>query len=232
MWKRQAAGQNLTFHLAGINNQNFLMRDQETGSFWQQVSGKCISGPLKGEKLELVPGEELTFALWRQEAPDGTVLAPNPEFANRYERADWEQQAEKLPTVVKLQDNSLAPRALVAGITVEGISKAYAVNKITQETPIQDQLGGTPLLLALGPDGKSLRAFTRRIPGETQEPDFYKRNGNDWVLMDSVTSSLWDFRGCAFQGPAKGKCLEPVHILKDYWFDWHTYHPDTLLYRH
>jgi len=232
VWNRRAAGQILTFHLAGINNQNFLMRDQETGSFWQQVSGKCISGPLKGRALELVRSDELTFALWRQEAPNGTVLAPDPQFADKYERANWEQQVAKLPTVVKLHDSSLAPRALVVGITVEGISKAYPLSGITEEAPIQDQLGSILLLLVLGPDGKSLRAFVRRIPGETQEPDFYKRNGNDWVLMDSVTSSLWDFQGCAFQGSAKGKCLEPVYILKDYWFDWHTYHPDTLLYRH
>ena len=232
MWKRRATGRILTFHLAGINNQNFIMRDQETGSFWQQVSGKCISGPLKGQALELVRSDELTFALWRQEAPTGTILAPDPKFADKYERANWEQQVAKLPTVVKLHDDSLAPRTLIAGFTVEGISKAYPLSAIAEGVPIQDQFGGTPLLLALGPDGKSLRAFMRRIPGESQEPDFYKKNDNDWMLMDSVTSSLWDFRGCAFQGPAKGKCLEPVYVLKDYWFDWHTYHPDTLLYRH
>ena len=33
----------LTFHLAGINNQNFLMRDEQTGTYWQQISGRAIS---------------------------------------------------------------------------------------------------------------------------------------------------------------------------------------------
>jgi len=32
-------GLKLTFHLAGINSQNFLMRDEETGTYWQQISG-------------------------------------------------------------------------------------------------------------------------------------------------------------------------------------------------
>ena len=31
MWGRTVNGLTLTFHLAGINNQNFLMRDEETG---------------------------------------------------------------------------------------------------------------------------------------------------------------------------------------------------------
>ena len=45
MWKRTLDGRVLTFRLAGINNQNFIMRDEQTGSYWQQVSGKAISGP-------------------------------------------------------------------------------------------------------------------------------------------------------------------------------------------
>ena len=73
MWERSINGQPLTFHLAGINNQNFLMRDEETGSFWQQISGKAISGPLAGRQLELSHSDELTFGLWKQENPRGTV---------------------------------------------------------------------------------------------------------------------------------------------------------------
>ena len=56
-------GLTLTFHLAGINNQNFLMRDDQTGSYWQQVSGIAIAGPLKGRALKLIPADEVTFGL-------------------------------------------------------------------------------------------------------------------------------------------------------------------------
>jgi len=54
-------GRALHFYLAGINNQNFLMRDKETGTWWQQITGKAIYGPLKGASLDLVPYDELTF---------------------------------------------------------------------------------------------------------------------------------------------------------------------------
>ena len=47
-------GRVLHFYLAGINNQNFLMRDKETGTWWQQITGKAIYGPLKGASLDLV----------------------------------------------------------------------------------------------------------------------------------------------------------------------------------
>ena len=65
MWTREVAGLRLTFHLAGINNQNFLMRDEETGTYWQQISGAAVSGPLKGRQLTLVHSDELTFATWK-----------------------------------------------------------------------------------------------------------------------------------------------------------------------
>ena len=41
------------------------MRDEETGSWWQQVTGEAIYGPLKGQKLQPFFHDELTFALWK-----------------------------------------------------------------------------------------------------------------------------------------------------------------------
>ena len=58
MWKRTTRGRELHFYLAGINNQNFLMRDRETGSWWQQVTGRAIAGELAGSTLELMPNDE------------------------------------------------------------------------------------------------------------------------------------------------------------------------------
>jgi len=54
VWEATVEGRTLHFHLAGINNQNFIMRDEETGSWWQQVTGEAIFGPLKGRRLKLV----------------------------------------------------------------------------------------------------------------------------------------------------------------------------------
>ena len=76
MWKRTVDGRVLTFHLAGINNQNFLMRDEQTGTYWQQISGRAIAGSLAGSQLELVSSDELSFALWHSGAGNGTVLKP------------------------------------------------------------------------------------------------------------------------------------------------------------
>jgi hypothetical protein len=46
VWSSVVDGRALTFELVGINNQNFVMQDVETGTGWQQVAGEAILGPL------------------------------------------------------------------------------------------------------------------------------------------------------------------------------------------
>ncbi len=50
------------------------------------------------------------------------------------------------------------------------------------------------------------------------------------LLFDGETGSEWDFSGTARSGPLAGKQLEKVRALKEYWFDWKTYNPQTGLY--
>ncbi|MBO0798145.1 MAG: DUF3179 domain-containing protein, partial [Blastocatellia bacterium] len=84
MWEAEVEGKRLNFHLAGINNQNFIMSDDETGSWWQQVSGEAIQGPLKGKKLIQVYHDEITFGLWKRENPRGRVLKPDERVKQHY----------------------------------------------------------------------------------------------------------------------------------------------------
>lgn len=217
-------GQRLTFRLAGIHNQNFLMRDEQTGSFWQQVSGRCVAGPLLGAQLERVHSDELTLARLAAEAPAGSVLLGEAEHAEDYE-ADWEQGVARLPTVVDTSATSLPPRALVAGVEVGGAARAYLEHALQGETLLLDELGGVPVLLwSAGP--RTLRAFDRRVDGVTL---LLAPAGADGAI-DADTGSRWDFRGCATAGPRAGKCMSPLPVLWDYWFDWHQYHPDTSVY--
>ena len=205
------------------------MRDEETGSWWQQVTGKAIFGALKGETLTPVSSDELTFGLWKQESPLGQLLAPVAAYEKDYED-NWEPEVAKLPTVIDFPGSGLKSRDVVVGVEINGVSRAYPLSALSPQLPIQDQVGGTPVLMVLGPDGKSVRGFVRRI--DRSEVELFRKSGNDWVLVDSPSGSLWNFQGCATAGPAAGKCLERISFLKDYWFDWRNYHANTTVYQH
>ena len=170
MWRAEIDGRTLRFHLTGINNQNFLMQDEQTGSWWQQVTGEALFGPLKGRTLDLVHHDEISFGLWKREQPGGRVLRPDDGAPWREFSHDWEAETAKLPVVTpERPGDPFDPRELVAGIALPGASKAYSVARLRRESPVLDTLAGVPLLLVVGEDGRSLRVFDRRIDGRTFE---------------------------------------------------------------
>jgi hypothetical protein len=223
-------GRVLNFRLWGINNQNFIMRDEETGSWWQQVSGECVLGPLKGRRLKLFDHDELTFATWKREGAGGRVLRPDPKLLaeNKYP-ADWEQHVRRLPVATTLADpnETLPARTLVVGVEAGGRAKAYPVDALAKQNPVLDQIGDAPVLVLLAEDGKSVRVFDRRLEGRTLE--FFQRPDSR-ELVDAETGSSWDFTGAATSGALKGRKLARLQPVKDYWFDWKKYHPDTGVY--
>ncbi len=221
MWARTVQGQQLTFHLAGIHNQNFLMRDEESGSFWQQVSGRCVAGPMKGAQLLRVHSDELTLAQFVAEAPGGSVLLGDPAFAAEYE-PNWEEGVARLPTVVDTGDTGLGPRTLIAGVEVGGQARAYLAESLAREPVLLDEIGDTPLLV-WSRGGRTLRVFERKLDGVA----LLFGPAGEGRVRDADSGSEWDFRGCATSGPRAGQCLRAVQVLWDYWFDWREYHPGT-----
>ncbi len=230
MWESEIEGKKLTFHLAGINNQNFIMRDEETGSWWQQVTGEAIHGTLKGRKLNSVFNDEISFAVWKREHPNGRVLRPDERVVKKYEVANWEEEYAKLPVVTpKNPQDRFAPRTLMAGITLNHKSKAYPIKDLQKPRLILDMIGTTPIFLVIGDDKKSVRAFERIIDG--RELEFLVKPDIDPLqIVDAETATVWDFSGKGVSGALAGKQLKPVPVLKDYWFDWKIYHPDSLVY--
>jgi hypothetical protein len=223
-------GLRLTFHLAGINNQNFLMRDEETGTYWQQISGRAVSGPLAGRALTLVPSDELSFALWKSEEPRGTVVKDVAAYAGEYSPKDWDVKMAKAPTVLSFRERGMEPRDIVMGVTAFGVSRAFRYDVLLRDKLVMDHVGLEPVMLAVGPDGASIRVFRRRIAGVEPAPDFYRVAGQAAWLIDAATGSGWNFQGCAISGKLQGVCLERVEAIKDYWFDWRNYHPDTSIF--
>jgi hypothetical protein len=288
VWTRTVNGRVLHFYLAGINNQNFLMRDKETGTWWQQITGKAISGPLQGASLELVLSDELSFGEWKSEVSDAPALAQVlkevPKYAKEYD-SNWEPEVAKLPVVISFPGTELKSRDVVVGLEMDGPGRAYPWDTLVKQSPVVDQVHGTPLLVAVGPDGKSFRVFISRIDGKDAEFFLKEETGvatgvksessvksegdpksqpkpatpsvtpsapspasagvttpttsstatptapKPWLLLDTTTASEWNFQGCAVSGPSQGKCLDRVPALKDYWFDWRNYHPDTTIYK-
>lgn len=254
MWRAESGGRRLRFHLVGINNQNFLMQDEETGSWWQQVTGEAIQGPLRGSHLELVASEEVSFGLFRREHPAGRVL--RPVSSARLFDADWEARTARLPVpTARPPAGPLAPRELVVGLTLAGSAKAYPWTLLERQRLILDRLGGAGgvgVAIGIGEDGRSARAFEAAAgghpltlfarvgsapaapagaPAAVAAPAAGAAPGSSPLWIDAETGSDWDFSGRAVRGPLAGRQLRQLPMRKEYWFDWQAYHPATEIYR-
>ncbi len=206
------------------------MRDEETGSWWQQVTGEAILGPLKGARLQPVLHDELTFAVWQKEQPQGRVLRPDQRTQAQYEAADWEERMQRVPVATTDSDAQTAKRTLIIGLDLNGAAKAYPLSLLVAQSPVNDKCGDTPVLLVVGEDKRSVRVFERMIDGRSVE-FFQKPNATPLRLLDAATGSEWDFTGHAVGGQLAGRQLKQVPALNDYWFDWHSYHPDSTLFQ-
>ncbi len=214
------------------------MRDDETGSWWQQVTGLAIHGPLQGKQLKPVFHDELSFAIWKRERPSGRVLRPDEKIAamaNGYESADWESHVGRMRVVDGTDvDKRLAPRTLVVGVTVDGKSVAYPMAALEKQSPVIDVVGAVPIVVVLGEDNRSVRAFERVVDGKRLE--FFRKtektgfDTDSLQLVDAETGSFWNFEGKAVSGPLAGRELKKIAVLEDFWFDWRIYHPDTSIY--
>jgi hypothetical protein len=228
VWERVVDGRTLRFRLVGINNQNFLMEDLETGSWWQQVTGAAISGPLKGRRLTQAMHDEVTFALWRGEHPETSVLALD-ERGSRID-STWETRTARAPVVTPIRTgDALEPRTLVIGVERDREARAYPRDVLRTTHVILDELGGTPIAVLEADDGHSVRVFSRAVDGQTVDL-LHKVGSAPARFIDEHTGSEFDFTGRAVSGPLAGRQLARVPHLSDYWFDWRAYHPGTTVY--
>jgi hypothetical protein len=131
----------------------------------------------------------------------------------------------------------LEPRALVIGVVVNGQAKAYPLSSVLGAAVINDTVGGVPLVLVVGGDGKSVRAFARpRGLGGLGErsrsvaPLVKRGTGAGFRLVEPHTGAAWDFSGKA-AGSARVPPLDQIGVSREYWFSWSMFHPDTALYR-
>ncbi len=228
VWSSVLDGRTLYFHLGGINNGNALLRDAETSSIWQQSTGECIFGPLRGRHLTLVSANELTLALWRNENPNGTILRPDPAVAAFYDPRDWEQHVARTRVVVDVSASGIDPHEIVFGVTANGLHRAYYLRTLLSSGLIQDRFGNPAIsvLLALGPDNASIRAFA---PGDLTFVRAQNPIGSAF-MTDTETGSTWSFQGCGVEGKLAGQCLAPIDGHKSFWFDWLNHDRDTSVY--
>jgi hypothetical protein len=233
VFRAATKGRNLQLDNAGVIGGNEVFQDRETGSRWQQSSLQAISGPLKGEHLELYPFLLTNWAEWRQLHPDTVVLKPLPGYAERIpERNEMIRQGlsgeGSAPSGVLRLDNRLKPKTMVLGLAVGGSDVAFPLSVLREARVINEEIGGQPVLVVHQPGSDTTTAFVARVKDTRLK--FHATNAAATEVMDDQTNSRWNPYGQCVSGTLKGARLTSLILEPEYWFAWSEFHPDTKIY--
>jgi hypothetical protein len=150
------------FRLVGMDHFNAMFEDKSTGSWWRQVSGKAVTGPLKGKALPEVPSIQTTLEKWIELYPNTLIMQADEKFREKYEgMSKYESGASKSKLTLR-DTGSWKDKSWVIGVESGSESKAYDWNHLQKEGIIHDELGGKPVVILLSKDKKSFVALERQ----------------------------------------------------------------------
>lgn len=152
-----------------------VMNDRETGSIWQHATGEAIDGPLKGQRLEVLPGWETSWEELRISYPQArfaleperyTGLLPKPVLMRMLRVTRISSLSGLSPL-----DKRLEMHEMVVGLVINGAAKAYPLDLLRAERGILDQVGGKAIQIEYQNVGDRVTVHTRDgslIPYERQ----------------------------------------------------------------
>ncbi len=124
---------------------------------------------------------------------------------------------------------NMAPSIRVIGIAHSGEVKAYPISMTDFHDIINDEVGGTPVLICWNALADLPVAFVRQIEDEPLQfgsAGLMYRGGT--VAYDLGTKSLWSaLTGDAIAGDLTGKALQNLPVVVTNWAYWKKEHPDT-----
>ena len=158
----------------GLHNNNMVMYDRETESFWSQMKASAIIGSRAGERLELRPVFQGTWQAWKTLYPDTQVLNTRTGYnrsysVDNYIRSGYTLSSEvwfpQTPTI----DTRYHPKDMVLGLLGDTETKAYLFSRLQatgDRRVLNDEFAGQPIVVVHQKDAHTALAFSRQINGQ------------------------------------------------------------------
>jgi hypothetical protein len=209
-------GRSERFRLVGMDHFNAMLEDRTTGSWWRQANGEAITGSRKGTRLPELTSVQVTLRQWLSLHPQSLIMQGDPVFTGQYAKDYAFERGTSRATLTGTDTLSWHDKSWVVGITLNGRSKAYDWNRLRRERIVNDDIGGVPIVLAIGADDAGFFAFAR----PSVDARFALRG-------DSLIA---DGRAYAMNGRGPSGELTPVNASQEFWHSWRTFQPGTERY--
>lgn len=209
----------LVFGSSGLlYRSNKLMFDRETGSLWNQFTGRPVAGPLvdSGIELRIRPVAITSWAEWRRKHPDSRVLSLDTGYHRNYDSGVVYRDYFASPDLMfptSVDESLLRQKDYVFGIRDGAASKAWPIEVFAGGAVINDEVGRRWIVLVGDAATRTVRAYDRGDRSfETAEDANLLKSGDGY----------WRIGEEALTGPDGTRLSRvPGHIA--YWFAWNSY---------
>ncbi|MDF1698211.1 MAG: DUF3179 domain-containing (seleno)protein [Saprospiraceae bacterium] len=214
-------GKTENFRLVGMTQYNAVIEDESSESWWQQATGRAIAGKRKGQQLDEIPTSQMKLEDWIVKHPETLILQPDTSFAKQY--AHYGRFVSRFG-VDSTEYSSWKKRSWIIGIETNNEAAAFDFVSLIDERVLQEQVGGTPVVVTIQSDSTSFHAFSAAIDTLTLSFEF---DNVSETLKDLETETSWNLAGEGISGVYAGRKLQPIQSYEEYWYSWKTFHPDT-----
>lgn len=224
----QVDGQIYHFAEHGLYDGLFLMRDEETGTFWDHLTGEAVYGDLVGQSLEIQALEYSLAGQVLENYPDAVItfsdqaLRQNDdlELDGLLERTDG-QLSGMFSSTVASEDKRLPTMDLGIGIWHGKQARYYPYSEVIQAgNAILDDFHGQQVLIFLDPDVQVLSAMYVDAKSLNWEKDLLHLSNGQQVANSLLRDS-------------SGHVLEVNRPLQVFtrWYGFALTFPDTEIYK-
>jgi hypothetical protein len=244
VYEREIDGQVLRMGVTGnLYNNNFLMYDDLTESWWHQFTGEALVGDYVGRVLRVYPSQVVAFNNFARHYPRGDVLAgdeflPHQSYTmNPY--MDYEESSSPMLNRGDY-DPRLPAMERVLGVHANGTVMAYPFSDLEDVGAVNDQIGGSAIVVFWQPGAASaLDGLTIQNSRDVGQAAIFGRmvDGRELHftivgerIIDTETQSEWNIFGEAIEGYLKGAQLEQYTSFAQFWFAWASAYPETSIY--
>jgi len=209
-----------TFRLVGMDHFNAMFEDSSTKSWWRQVNGEAVTGPLKGMMLEEIPSGQMRLDAWISQYPHTLIMQPDTSFNDSYFGMRTYDKGKGQSYLTKTDSLSWKDKSWVVGVQIASVARAYDWNDLVNKRVLNDTLAGHPIAVTLANDTASFYVWKR----DSLIFEFDKTTSR---LRDQQTKSTWSSSGQCTDGPLKGTRLPLVQSYQEFWHSWRTFRPQT-----
>ena len=234
VYDRRLNGRDLVFgNTSALYQNDLVMFDHQTGSYWFQVSGEAIVGKFTGARLKLLPSVTISWGQWKKLYPNTRVLSRNQNMPMNYDynRDPFRNYSRSVaamrfpfPVDTDKIGKVFGPADVVLTIHAGNKDKVYPLSRIGNGV-VNDKVGGVPVTVFSQVDGPVGNAFLRTIDGRKLT---FLLKGK--LFIDNETGTSWGFNGKAISGPLKGSRLLGVPSRRAFWFSISLAVPNAGIY--